>query len=269
MVTQTAPLLCIPKKDGKLRTVINARQRNDNTVKDVTPLPDQEVIQEDVARVKFRSKIDLMDVYKQVRIRLEDVDKTAFSTITGTYISNIMQQGDYNTSATFQCLITVVFWDIIGIYIHVYLDDIFIYSETIEEHEQHLKLVFEKLRQQQLFVKQSKVELYTEKIDCLGHIINDNGIHLDTEKLVCVREWRTLWNYNDIQKFVRLINYVSNFLPDVTAYTGPLMAIMQNGTPFHWRPLHQRCFDMIKHICCKMPVIRPVNPKTGTREEHG
>jgi hypothetical protein len=95
-------MLCIHKKDKHLHTVVDARQRNDNMVKDVTPLPDQEVIREDVAWAKFRSKIDLSDAYKQVHVRTEDIDKTAFATIAGTYISHIMQQGDCNAPATFQ-----------------------------------------------------------------------------------------------------------------------------------------------------------------------
>lgn len=111
---QAAPLMCIPKKDGRLRTVVDCRQRNDNSVKDVTPLPDQEVIREDVAKARYRSKIDLVDAYEQVRIRPEDVPKTAFSTIAGTYTSNIMQQGDCNAPATFQRLMTYIFRDCIG-----------------------------------------------------------------------------------------------------------------------------------------------------------
>ena len=120
---QAAPLMCIPKKDGRLRTVVDCRQRNDNTVKDVTPMPDQEVIREDVARARFRSKIDLADAYEQVRIRPEDVHKTAFSTIAGTYTSNIMQQGDCNAPSTFQRIMNLVFRDYIGKFIHVYLDN--------------------------------------------------------------------------------------------------------------------------------------------------
>jgi hypothetical protein len=142
-VNQAAPMLCIHKKDKHLRTVVDARQRNDNTVKDVTPLPDQEVIREDVARAKIRSKIDLSDAYEQVRIRTQDVDKTAFATIAGTYVSLIMQQGDCNAPATFQRLMTLIFRDVIGRFMHVYLDDIFIYSNSVEEHEQHLKVVFD------------------------------------------------------------------------------------------------------------------------------
>ncbi|KAJ3502631.1 hypothetical protein NLJ89_g8798 [Agrocybe chaxingu] len=258
---QAAPVLCIPKRDGRLRTVVDCRQRNDNTVKDVTPLPDQDIIREDVARAKYRSKIDLTDAYEQVRVRPEDVWKTAFSTIAGTYVSNVIQIGDCNAPATFQRLMTHIFQDVIGRFLHVYLDDMFIYSDTIEEHEQYLKIIFDRLRQHQLYLKWKKCELYSPKIDCLGHIIDDQGIHPDEDKLARIREWRTPRNYNDIQRFVGLVNYVANFLPSVSMYTGPLMGMTANGAPFHWRPIHQRCFDMIKHLCCKTLIIQPIQPK--------
>jgi hypothetical protein len=135
-------MLCIHKKDKHLHTVVDARQQNDNTVKDVTPLPDQEVIQEDVAWAKIRSKIDLLDMYEEVQIHMQDMDKTVFVTITGMYVSLIMQQGDCNAPATFQQLMTSIFHNVIGCFMHVYLDDIFIYSNSVEEHEQHLKVVF-------------------------------------------------------------------------------------------------------------------------------
>ena len=91
---QTAPLLCVPKKNSKLQTIINARQHNNNTVKDVTPLPEQEIIREDIAWARYWSKIDFVDAYEQVQVQPKDVHKTAFSIIAGTYISNMVQQGD-------------------------------------------------------------------------------------------------------------------------------------------------------------------------------
>jgi hypothetical protein len=96
-------------------------------------------------------------------------------------------------------------------------------------------------------------------MECLGHVIDDNGIHPDVDKLQKIRDWRTPRNYHDIQRFVGLVNYVANFLPDITAYTAPLQGMVQNGTPFFWRPLHERCFQMIKGVCYKTPVIRPIN----------
>ena len=131
---QVAPMLCIKKKTNKLRTVIDGQQCNDITIKDVTPLPDQDVICLDVARAKIHSKIDLSDVYEQVCIVPSDVHKTAFATIYGTFMSNIMQQGNCNAPSTFQQAMYNIFWDYIGIFLHVYLDNIFVFSDMVQEH---------------------------------------------------------------------------------------------------------------------------------------
>ena len=142
-MSQAAPLLCINKKDSKLCTIIDAHQWNENTIKDVMPLSNQDIIHEDVARGHIRSKVDLSDAYKQVCIWAEDIWRTAFATISGTYISNVMQQGDCNAPAMFQQLMTPIFHGIMGRFLHVYLDNIFIFSNTPEEHEQHLQVMFE------------------------------------------------------------------------------------------------------------------------------
>ena len=135
-------MLCIKKKTNKLRTVVDERQRNDNTIKDVTPLPDQDVIRLDVARAKIHSKIDLSDAYEQVHIVPSDIYKTAFATIYGMFVSNVMQQGDCNAPSTFQRAMYSIFRDYIGIFLHVYLDDIFVFSDTVQEHQGHLEKVF-------------------------------------------------------------------------------------------------------------------------------
>ena len=227
-------------------------------------MPDQEVIREDVARAKIRSKVDLTDTYEQVCVWPEDVVKNAFTTILGTYVTHVMWIGDCNAPATFQQLMTMIFCDAIGRFMHVYLDNIFVYLNTIEEHKERLQFVSEKLREFSLYLKWVKCDLYAERVDCLGYIINKEGIHVDSDKVARIWEWRTPWNYNDIQRFVGLVNYIATFLPDVTAYTWPLLSMTQNGTPFHWCLLHDKCFEMIKHICEKAPVIWPI--KTSTKE---
>jgi len=92
---------------------------------------------------------------------------------------------------------TAVFRDVIGRFIHVYLDDIFIYSNSIEEHERYLELVFDRLWQAHLYLKWEKCNLYAKRLDCLGHIIDDTGIHPDTDKLDRIRKWRTPRSYNE------------------------------------------------------------------------
>jgi len=107
-------MLCIPKKTGKLQTVIDCRKHNDNMVKDMTPFPDQDQIRMDIARARYCSKIDLSNTYEQVHVEPEDVKKTAFSTIFSTFLSQVMQQGDCNVPATFQQLMMVVLREYIG-----------------------------------------------------------------------------------------------------------------------------------------------------------
>jgi hypothetical protein len=117
-----APLMVVPKKDpSKIRMVIDAHQRNENTVKDVTPFPDQDIIHQDMAKARFRSKLDMSDAYEQIRVVPDDMWKTAFSTIDRTYVSNVVQQGDCNTPSTFQRLMVSIFRDNIGTFVHVYL----------------------------------------------------------------------------------------------------------------------------------------------------
>jgi hypothetical protein len=124
-------MLCIPKpKTGKLRTAIDCRKRNDNSVKDVTPFPDQDQIRLDIARAVIRSKIDFSDAYEQVRTDPADVHKSVFATIFGTFISHTMQIGDCNAPATFQRVMTMIFRDYIGIFLHMYLDDLFVFSNS-------------------------------------------------------------------------------------------------------------------------------------------
>ena len=260
-VPQAAPMLCITKKDGKkLCTALDARKRNDNTVKDVTPFPDQEQIRTEVARGKYRSKIDMSNAYEQIRVEPEDVWKTAFATVYGTFLSNTMQIGDCNVPATFQRIMTAIFRDFIGRFVHVYLDDIFVYSNSKEEHEEHLKMVFDKLREWEFFLEKSKLDLYSKKLECLGHFIDDKGIHADPDKMSRVRDWPVPKDKNDLQKFVGLVQYLAHFMPDVTAWTGPLAAIQGESSSFMWLPIHQTCMDNIKSLACKTLILRPIDP---------
>src|SRR5258706_5517507 len=229
-VPQASLLLCIPKKDGQLRTVVNCRECNLNTVKDLTPFPDQDMIRNDVARAWFRSKLDMSDVYEQVRVEPNDVKNTAFCTVVGTFLSHVVQQGDCNAPATFQRLMTRIFRKFLAKFVYVYLDDIFIFSNTIEEHEDHLRKVFDALRAQSLYLSAPKVDIYSKRMDCLGHRIDDQGLHADTDKMKSIRHWPLPRDYNDVHKFLVMVKYLAQFMPDLSAYTSPLsrMSMMRS-----------------------------------------
>ena len=107
-------------------------------VKDMTPFPDQDIICNDMARVAYHSKLDMSEAYKQICIVPEHVHKMVFTTVLGTFRSQVMQMGDCNAPSMFQRLMTMIFRDCISRFIYVYLDDIFIYLCSIEEYEKHL-----------------------------------------------------------------------------------------------------------------------------------
>ena len=114
MAHQAVPMLCILKKNGKLCTVFDLQEQNDNTVKDVTPFPDQDIIRNDMARAAYRSKLDMLEAYEQICIVPEHVHKTAFATVLGTFKSQVMQMGDCNAPSMFQRLMTAIFRDCIS-----------------------------------------------------------------------------------------------------------------------------------------------------------
>ena len=143
----------------------------------------------------------MLEAYEQICIRPEDIPKMAFSTIYGTFMSHVMQKGDCNAPSTFQRLMTAVFREYIVQFVHVYLDDIFIYSSSINEHEEHLSQVFDNLRSAQLYLSWDKVDLYSQQMDCLGHVITNAGIQACTDKMQKILDWRQPRNYHNIDLF--------------------------------------------------------------------
>ena len=137
---------------------------------------------------------------------------------------------------------------------------IFVFSNSITEHENHLKLVFDQLQSFSFYLQESKCQLYALVMDCLGHRIDDQGLHCDTDKLARIQNWREPRTYLDVQRFLGLVQYLSHFLPDISAYTGPLATMVRNGKAFEWRPLHQSCFDAIKAMTAKTLILKPVDP---------
>ena len=145
---------------------------------------------------------------------------------------------------------TAIFHNGIGKFIHVYMDDLFVYDDTISDHEMHLEFTLQKLCKNHLFLEEAKCNLFSSNMDCLGHLIDDRDLHTDADKMACVCNWPMPKNLKDIQRFLGLVQYLAHFMPDVTAYTGPLTVICRNGQLFYWKPLHKTCFNHIKTIAC-------------------
>ncbi len=107
-----------------------------------------------------------------------------------------------------------------------------------------------------------KCNILSRRADCLGHIVDDRGLHADSDKMSCIHNWHRPKNYNEIQQLLGLVQYLAHFMPDVTAYTSPLSSMTKNGQSFSWRPLHDKCFESIKIMACKASILRPIDPNS-------
>jgi hypothetical protein len=254
-------MMVVFKKSGAIRTVIDSCLRNDNTVADVMPMPDQETIRSDLARAQFCSKIDLLDAYEQIQIRPEHEGHTVFATIYGNMISRAMQQGDTNCPATFQWLMNTSLADMIAVFVHCYQDDIFIYSDTLEEHMKHLEMVFQRLRKLKLYLSDNlkKLDILSLNMECLGFFIDNDGIHMDPIKMEKIRDWRTPRSYQDVLRFNGVMQYLAQFLPRAVDFTAPLTGMCSNNRDFIWTDLQDKCFNGIKNLVAKAPILKPID----------
>lgn len=160
------------------------------------------------------SKIDLRSGYHQLRIRAADIPKTAFRTLYGHYEFLVMSFGLTNAPATFMDLMTRVFRPYLDLFVIVFIDDILVYSRSRSEHEQHLRIVLQTLRDQRLYAKFSKYEFWVESVPFLGHVVSKNGIMVDPATIEAIRDWARPTSVTEIRSFVRLAGYYRHFLRD-------------------------------------------------------
>jgi hypothetical protein len=171
------------KKDGTRRMCIDYRALNEVTIKNKYPLPRIEDLLHQLRGASVFSKIDLRSGYHQLRIRPSDIPKTAFITMYGLYEFTVMSFGLTNAPAFFMNLMNNVFMDYLDKIVVVFIDDILIYSQSEEEHMNHLKMVLQRLREHQLYAKLSKCEFWINEVLFSGHIINKDGLAMDPKKV--------------------------------------------------------------------------------------
>ena len=169
-----------------MRMCIDYRELNRVTIKNKYPLPRIEDLFDQLQGAQVFSKIDLRSGYHQLKIRAEDVAKTAFRTRYGHYEFLVMSFGLTNTPAVFMDLMNRVFHEFLDKFVVVFIDDILIYSKSETEHEEHLKLVLGTLRDKQLFAKLKKCEFWLDSITFLGHVVSKDGISVDPGKVEAV-----------------------------------------------------------------------------------
>ncbi|GJT24781.1 putative reverse transcriptase domain-containing protein [Tanacetum coccineum] len=202
-----ASVLFFKKKDGSFRMCIDYRELNKLTVKNRYPLPRIDDLFDQLQGSRVYSKIDLRSGYHQLRVREEDIPKTAFRTRYGHYEFQVMPFGLTNAPAVFMDLMNRVCKPYLDKFVIVFIDDILIYSKSEEEHAEHLKLILELLKKEELYAKFSKCEFWLSKVQFLGHVIDSEGIHVDPTKIESIKDWASPKTLTEIRQFLGLAGY--------------------------------------------------------------
>ncbi|RVW32511.1 Transposon Ty3-G Gag-Pol polyprotein [Vitis vinifera] len=250
-----APVLFVKKKDGSMRLCIDYRELNKVTVRNKYPLPRIDDLFDQLQGACVFSKIDLRSGYHQLRVRGEDVPKTAFRTRYGHYEFLVMPFGLTNAPAAFMDLMNRVFKPYLDQFVVVFIDDILVYSRSREEHEGHLSIVLQTLRDKQLYAKLKKCEFWLDRISFLGHVVSNDGISVDPGKVDAVANWRRPSTVTEIRSFLGLAGYYRRFIEGFSKIALPLTKLTQKGVKFEWSDDCECSFQELKNRLVSAPIL--------------
>jgi transposase InsO family protein len=251
-----SPVFFIKKKDGSLRLVQDYRQLNEITIKNRYPLP---LISELVSQLKgarYFTKLDVRWGYNNVRIQEGDEWKAAFRTNRGLFEPLVMFFGLTNSPATFQTMMNEIFQDLIaqGV-VCVYLDDILIFTRTLEEHRRVTRLVLDKLREYKLYLKPDKCDFEQTTIEYLGLVVSAGKVLMDPVKVAGVREWPVPRNRKEVQSFLGFTNFYRRFIRDFSHDARPLFNLTKKEMVWKWGAEEQEAFERLKERITSAPVL--------------
>ncbi|KAE8728977.1 Phosphoenolpyruvate carboxykinase [Hibiscus syriacus] len=241
-----APILFVKKKDGSLRLCIDYRKLNKMTIKNKYPLPRIDDLFDQLRGATVFSKIDLHSGYYQLKVKGSDVAKTAIRTRYGHYEFLVMPFGLTNAPAAFMDLMNRVFRPYLDQFVVVFIDDIMIYSRIEAEHDEHLKIVLQTLREHRIYVKLSKCEFWLQEVSFLGYIISARGIQVDPSKIEAILNWKQPKNVFEIRSFLGLAGYYRRFVEGFSIIAAPLTKLLRKNVSFYWGEAQQESFEKLK-----------------------
>ena len=254
-----APVLFAPKPDGTLRFCIDYRQLNKMTIRDMFPIPRTDDLIDRLSGMKVFTKIDLWSAYYQMRLTEDTIPMSAFSTHLGHFEWLVLPFGMVNAPASFQSLMQSLLGHLP--FVVVYLDDILVFSRTLDEHEKQVHTVLEILRNNSLRAKKKKCAFFQSSIEYLGFIIDQKGLHPNPSKIECVKNWPVPRNVKDVQSFLGLANYYRRFVKGFAKIGNPLTQLTRKDTPFVWTEACDLAFRSLKNSLITAPVLSLPDPE--------
>jgi len=252
----SSPIHLTDKKDGTKRFCIDFRNLNTETEKDKYPIPIVDETKDYLLGARYFSTLDLISGYWQIEIDEADKHKTAFTTSQGHYEFNRMPFGLTNAPATFQRLMNNILQPVIHKFALVYLDDVIIYSKTIDDHIEHIQRVLNLLREGGLKIKLSKCLFLQKSVKYLGHIISEDGLRPDPKLTEAIRKYPTPQNKNHVKSFLGLSGYYRKFIWDYANKARALTILTRQKEEFRWGPEEENTFQFLKTCLLENPILR-------------
>jgi hypothetical protein len=228
---------------------------NEVTIKNKYPLPRIDILFDQLTGDRVFSKIDLRSGYHQIRIRPEDIPKTAFTTRYGLFEYLVMSFGLTNAPAHFTDLMNSIFMPELDKFVVVLIDDILIYSKNEEEHAQHLRIVLARLREHQLYAMFSKCAFWLVEIQFLGHVLSAKVIAVDPSKVKDILEWKPPTTVHQVRSFLGLAGYYRRFIPDFSKLVKPITSLLKIDTKFNWSSKCNEAFEQLKVLLTTDPIL--------------
>lgn len=257
----SAPVHLVPKKsdatgERKYRMVIDYRRLNDITVDDKYPLPNITDLFDKLGKSCYFSVLDLASGYHQIEIEREDQPKTAFSTQFGHYEFLRMPFGLKTAPATFQRAMDNVLRGLQGIHCLIYLDDIIIFSSSLQEHLTKLRAVFDRLRKTNFKVQLDKSNFLCKEVTYLGHTITTDGLKPNTDKIDAILNYPLPKTSTEIKSFLGLIGYYRKFIRDFSKITQPMTACLKKNSKILIDDKYTGAFEKCKELLINAPLLQ-------------
>jgi len=248
-------MIFVKKKDCSLCLCIDYRDLNRAKIKNRYPIPLIDDLFDQMKGAAVFSKIDLRSGYRQLRIKEEDISKTAFRTRFGHYEFVVVPFGLTNAPAVFMSLMNGVFRKYLDQFVHIFLDDILIYSKKEKEHEKHLRVVLTCLRENQSYGKLSKCSFFHKKVHYLGHIISGEGISVYLEKVKAIMDWPVPKNSDEVCS-MGLAGYYRRFVEGFSRITKPITTLQRKGVRYEWTNECGTTFTQLKRLLTSAPFLQ-------------
>ena len=250
-----APILFVPKKDGRWRLCIDYRALNKQTVKDRFPLPRIDELLERLGGARVFSALDLASGYHQIGVAESSIEKTAFRTSRGSWEFIVMPFGLTNAPSVFQRLMNKIFKDVLGDFVLVYLDDILIFSRSVEEHWGHLRVALQRLREAKLYGRLHKCDFLKDKVEYLGFDVSAQGMQPSRSKVAAILDWPVPESVRDVRSFLGTVSFYRRFVRGFSAMAFPLTELTKEKKPWQWTEEEQQSFDQLKVAITTSPVL--------------